>query len=438
MKWSVHHTNEYLVYSSPTVDSRGTIYISDDYFTYAINPNDGSLRWRTDTGALIGSEYSSVVIGPDGTLYIGSEDMDRLIALQETNRPPVAQIAVSPTNPVVGLAISLDGSGSSDPDTNDEIETYEWDLTSRPSESEAEISDSTQAVASLVPDVPGDFVITLRVADTYGLENTLETTVAVGAGAPAAPGNVEASDGSYDDYVQITWDASEGATEYQIYRGRGSCEDFPFDEIAVVTDLHYEDSDINAAEVHWYKVRACKDSTCSDFSECDPGYCGTPVSIGPGGFRVDAQGNVYSAGSVHGKCFGIGSADIAEWVDVSELVEPGDVLLLDPLHPMAYRRSIIACSQTVAGVVSTSPGLALGEPIASSEKALLALVGIVPVKVTNEGGPIQPGDLLVTSSTPGHAMRWAGPDPCPCALVGKALEPMADEAGMILVLLTAH
>jgi hypothetical protein len=92
----------------------------------------------------------------------------------------------------------------------------------------------------------------------------------------------------------------------------------------------------------------------------------------------------------------------------------------------------------VAGVVSSQPGLLLGgtEPI--DGKALLALCGIVPVKVTNEGGPIQPGDLLVTSSIPGHAMRWTGPMPCPCALVGKALEPMADESGVILVLLTAH
>jgi hypothetical protein len=71
-------------------------------------------------------------------------------------------------------------------------------------------------------------------------------------------------------------------------------------------------------------------------------------------------------------------------------------------------------------------------------KALLALTGTVPVKVTDEGGPIQPGDLLVSSSTPGYAMRWSGSDPCPCALVGKALESMTDERGVISVLLTAH
>ena len=69
---------------------------------------------------------------------------------------------------------------------------------------------------------------------------------------------------------------------------------------------------------------------------------------------------------------------------------------------------------------------------------LLALIGLVPVKATGEGGPIHAGDLLVTSSTPGHSMRWAGPDPCSCTLVGKALEPMTGERDIILVLLTAH
>jgi hypothetical protein len=67
---------------------------------------------------------------------------------------------------------------------------------------------------------------------------------------------------------------------------------------------------------------------------------------------------------------------------------------------------------------------------------LLALVGIVPVKVTDEGGPIRPGDLLVSSSIPVYAMRWDGVGSP--ALIGKALEPMTDETGAILVLLSAH
>jgi hypothetical protein len=155
-------------------------------------------------------------------------------------------------------------------------------------------------------------------------------------------------------------------------------------------------------------------------------------------FRVGAAGNVFAGESFYAAEFQSGSADVAEWVAVSESVEPGDVLELDPCKPGTYRLSAGPCSSLVAGVVSTQPGVVLGERPASGECALLALTGIVPVKVTDEGGPIQPGNLLVSSSTPGHAMRWAGPGLCPCSLVGKALEPMTDEVGVILVLLTAN
>jgi hypothetical protein len=129
---------------------------------------------------------------------------------------------------------------------------------------------------------------------------------------------------------------------------------------------------------------------------------------------------------------------VAEWVPVTEAAEPGTVLELDTSNPVWYRPSQTTCSALVAGVVSSEPGMVLGGAGPAEGKALLALSGIVPVKVTNEGGPIQPGDLLVSSSTPGYAMRWAGPEPCPCALVGKALEAMTGEQGVISVLLTAH
>lgn len=48
----------------------------------------------------------------------------------------------------------------------------------------------------------------------------------------------------------------------------------------------------------------------------------------------------------------------------------------------------------------------------------VALSGRVPVKVTDEGGQIVPGDLLTTSSTPGHAMRG---DPKRGSTFAKAL-----------------
>jgi len=173
----------------------------------------------------------------------------------------------------------------------------------------------------------------------------------------------------------------------------------------------------------------------------------TAMEETPAVFRVEGStGNVYSDASYYGQSFETGSADVAEWVPVSEPVEPGDILELDPDNPGHYRKSRGPCSNLVAGVVSTKPGFVLGgdattpdSGLPATDRALLALLGIVPAKVTDEGGPIHPGDLLVTSSTPGCAMRWDPSDTgSPCALVGKALEPLEEESGIILVLLTSH
>jgi hypothetical protein len=47
-----------------------------------------------------------------------------------------------------------------------------------------------------------------------------------------------------------------------------------------------------------------------------------------------------------------------------------------------------------------------GETLPGVLATRLALTGRVPVKITEENGPIVPGDLLTTSSTPGYAMKW--------------------------------
>jgi len=159
-------------------------------------------------------------------------------------------------------------------------------------------------------------------------------------------------------------------------------------------------------------------------------------------FRVTSTGSVLTDGAFFGSDFRSASADVAEWVPVSEPVEPGDVLELDPNNPGHYRKAREQCSDLVAGVVSSAPGVILGsEPqtpdsgLPAPDRALLALIGIVPVKVTDEGGPIQPGDLLVSSSSPGHAMRWDPGSGKSCDLVGKALEAFDSSTGQIQVLL---
>jgi len=70
----------------------------------------------------------------------------------------------------------------------------------------------------------------------------------------------------------------------------------------------------------------------------------------------------------------------------------------------------------------------------TSNAALLALIGIVPVKACDEGGSIEPGDLLVPASIPGYVKRW-DPDSSCTGFVGKALELLVKGEGLILVLL---
>ena len=92
------------------------------------------------------------------------------------------------------------------------------------------------------------------------------------------------------------------------------------------------------------------------------------------------------------------------------------------------------------GIYSTQPGvLASPYPVDDPRRAgklPLAMIGIVPCKVSAENGAIARGDLLVTSSTPAHAMKGTDMTRMTGAIVGKALEPLASGTGTILVAVT--
>ena len=102
--------------------------------------------------------------------------------------------------------------------------------------------------------------------------------------------------------------------------------------------------------------------------------------------------------------------DYAESVDVTgnrTNYEPGDVLVLDADNPGRMLKSIEAYSTSVSGIYSTKPGTVGRRQTTekSPDEVPMAIVGIVPAKVSAENGSIKIGDLLVTSSTPGYAMK---------------------------------
>jgi hypothetical protein len=156
-------------------------------------------------------------------------------------------------------------------------------------------------------------------------------------------------------------------------------------------------------------------------------------------FRIDGTGKGFFNGGTQ-----TGGADFAESVAVRgehSQYEPGDVLAVDRAAGRRLMLSRRAYSTRVAGIYSTKPGVlatthSIDESDALAEEIPLAIVGIVPCKVTAENGPIAPGDLLVTSSTPGHAMKGTSRTRMLGAVVGKALEPLREGKGVIQVLVT--
>ena len=132
--------------------------------------------------------------------------------------------------------------------------------------------------------------------------------------------------------------------------------------------------------------------------------------------------------------------DVAEWVPASEPMTPGTVVVLNDQRRNEVMPSQIAYDTRVAGVVSRQPGLILGE--AAPSKATIATTGRVIVRVDASAAPIHIGDLLVSSDTPGTAMKslpieFGGRKlHQPGTIVGKALEPLDSGRGEILVLLT--
>jgi hypothetical protein len=132
--------------------------------------------------------------------------------------------------------------------------------------------------------------------------------------------------------------------------------------------------------------------------------------------------------------------DVAEWVASAEPLAPGTVVVVDAARINGVRGSRHAYDVAVAGAVSERPGVMLGER--GPGKVLVAQSGRVRVKVDATCGAIRAGDLLVTSTTPGYAMRSrplrvnGANVHRPGTILGKALEPLPSGRGEILVLLT--
>ncbi|MBV8212676.1 MAG: hypothetical protein JOZ08_05560 [Verrucomicrobia bacterium] len=133
----------------------------------------------------------------------------------------------------------------------------------------------------------------------------------------------------------------------------------------------------------------------------------------------------------------LAGADCAEDFDViGRLPEPGTVVVID--ENGALHESCHAYDKKVAGVVSGAGeyrhGLVLDKRTSEKKRIPLALVGKVYCKVDAQYSPIELGDLLTTSPTPGHAMKAVDPFKAFGSVIGKALACLQTGQGMVPIL----
>jgi hypothetical protein len=134
-------------------------------------------------------------------------------------------------------------------------------------------------------------------------------------------------------------------------------------------------------------------------------------------------------GTVYAKATSAQYADLAEKYLADAEYEPGTVLRLGGTAEVTICATYE--SEAIAGIVSTNPAYIMNDTLENG--VAIALKGRVPCKVK---GSIKKGDVLVSSSTPGHAeVRKYGHRTNPLAVLGKALQDFDGDTGVIEIMI---
>lgn len=168
------------------------------------------------------------------------------------------------------------------------------------------------------------------------------------------------------------------------------------------------------------------------------GVVGTNSAGGDAGFfegNVTVTGNLAVQGDIQ-----LAGADYAEDFDTLEPhnAGPGTVMVIDDVG-QGIRTSDRDYDRRVAGIVSGAGGVRPAvildhDSAGDGSRRPLALMGKVYCKVDATATPIAVGDLLTTSSTPGHAMKAVDHTRAFGAVIGKALQPCSGTRSLIQVL----
>jgi hypothetical protein len=134
----------------------------------------------------------------------------------------------------------------------------------------------------------------------------------------------------------------------------------------------------------------------------------------------------------------LGNGDIAEEFPAAEDVTAGCVVTLAASG--CLERTTFAYDTRVAGVVSGlgeyRPGMVLGRKAGGSRRLPVAMLGTVTCLVDATAAPVRRGDLLTSSTRPGHAMAVTDRSRALGAVIGKALGDLSAGCGAISMLVS--
>jgi hypothetical protein len=136
---------------------------------------------------------------------------------------------------------------------------------------------------------------------------------------------------------------------------------------------------------------------------------------------TNGTGNIGASGATFNTVFAKATtaqyADLAENYIADRYYETGSVVVFGGAYQITANEG--SYDTRVAGVISTDPAYLMNN--IQTEKMLfpVALVGMVPCKVK---GPVNKGDLLVSSEIPGVAMKLDNKNWLPGCVIGKSLE----------------
>ncbi|MFB6296507.1 MAG: choice-of-anchor D domain-containing protein, partial [Halobacteriales archaeon] len=224
-----------------------------DSTTVSLGPGDSTtvtLSWATGSGD--DGDYTATVATDNDTASTGvtveAESTDGGGGTPPENNPPTADAGDDRTVQV-GESVTLDGSGSSDPD-GDTL-SYSWSFVTNPGGDS--LSDANTPTPSFTPSTTGTYEIDLTVSDGSATDTDNVTITVTEAPPPPTPDIASVTPGPGGDITVTFGDVDGGTTTYVVRRGTEPGG--PYAEVASLTDDdrdRYEFTDANLTDGRRY------------------------------------------------------------------------------------------------------------------------------------------------------------------------------------------